>query len=332
LDLVNPRTYLSVAAFQAQPSDYDLSSYSANNLQDLLVRASGVVDAYLRRTLLATQVTERMRGDGTNTLFIGRHPIIFVKRIEFVLPGMQGFQLPVSQILVDYNTGENLNYTPLVFQGMGLTVAFPRGAPFDITYGYGMGYAVPAPAFTTQDVTPQAGTPLAPGTYYIAVTSQTMWGESTSSITQITTATGSINVVITPVPGAYIYPVYLGTSNSASALNLVGRSPSTNYGSNPLTVNVQSLSAPTGIFPQTLPTTDSSAYPLPNAIIEATRLIALGILWEQNNLANRGIYRQSSDHKELMWRSTEGQGGKGVSYVQQQAMELLKPYSLQSVF
>src|SRR5579872_3956305 len=163
MDLVNPRTYLSAAAFQAQCNDYDLSSYSASQLQELLVRASGAIDAYLHRTLLATEVVERKYGDGSNTLYLGRHPIIYVKRIEYVLPGMQGFQVPVSQILIDYNTGEELNYTPLVFQGLGQTTVFPRGAPVDITYGYGMGYAVPAPAFVLGAAPLPGGTPLAPG-------------------------------------------------------------------------------------------------------------------------------------------------------------------------
>lgn len=332
MDLVTPRTYIPTEVFQKMPNDYDLTPYTSVQLQGLLVRATGSVDAYMKRTLLATEVTEQKVGDGSNLMYIDRFPIIYIKNIQFVLPGMQGYQVPVSQILIDYNVSELLNYTPLVFQGIGLTTVFPRGTPITITYGYGMGYAVPSPSFTTKDVAPTTGTPLAPGTYYTAVSSQTMWGESQPTITPVTTATGAIQYTLTPVPGAYIYNVYLGTSNSPSALTRVAQSPSTNYGSQPLAVTVSSLAPPNGLFAQVFPASDSSAYPIPPAVIEATRLTALDMLWAQNNLANRGIAMQRSGDKDIRWRSTEGNSGRGVSYVTQQVQELLSPYKLQSVF
>jgi hypothetical protein len=337
LDLVSPRLYLPVATFQAQPNDYDLSSYTNAQLQDLLVRASGVVDSYLRKTYLATEITERLEGDGSNRIHLGRYPIIYVRSIQFVLPGMAGFGVPISQLLVDIDKfGEIINYTPLIFQGLGEVTIFPRGVPVDICYAYGYGYALPAPAFTMTDVALPGNTslPLGPNGW-LAVTTRTMWGETTATPVQHNVTTGAVRATIVPVMGAYKYEVYFGTGATQpapSAMNLVAESPATTFGDNPLSVVVAQNVAPPNLFPATLPTTDSSSHPIRNELVEATRLVALGMLWEQNSLANRGVQRQRSGDKDLTWRSTEGNSGKGVSYVTAQVQEVLKGLSLQAIF
>jgi hypothetical protein len=113
---------------------------------------------------------------------------------------------------------------------------------------------------------------------------------------------------------------------------LVAESASTSYGVAPLTIVLNSTTAPVTMYSQPLPTSDTSAPQVPNAIVEGTRLLALSILWEQNNLANRGVALQVEGDKRIGWRSTEGASGRGVPLAEQQATVALQPYSLQGIF
>jgi hypothetical protein len=330
--LFNPPLYLSLAAFKAQGNDYDLTPYSDAQLTDLLVRASAKADSIMHRSYQPQEISERFYGDGSNSLIIDRAPLAYVKQIQFVQPGMVGFNIPVSQILIDYRTSEALQYTPLTFIGQGYTTTFPRGTPVDILYAFGYGVAIASPAFTLADLpVGTSNTHLAPGAYYIGISTKTMWGESIPTIVgPYTTASGVIQASLVAQPGAYLYNVYIGTT----ALNgqLVGQTPATTYGNTALSATVSSQTPSPYLFTQALPLVDTSANPLPGAIIEATRIMTLGILWEQNNLANRGIYKQDSGRKSLMWKSTDGMSGKGLSYAEGQATELLRPYALNAIF
>ena len=106
----------------------------------------------------------------------------------------------------------------------------------------------------------------------------------------------------------------------------------TSFGSTGLSFTVSSTTPQNGMWQDVLPLTDTSAPVLPGAISEAVRLLALSVIWEQNNLANRGIYIQDSGKKRLAWRATQGNSGRGVPIAWEQATALLRPYSLQSIF
>lgn len=396
--LQTPATYLSVATFRAQPNDFDLSSYTDSQLQDILVRASGSADSYMRRSYRPQEITEQFEGDGTNLLDLRNNPICYVKSAQLVMPGFAPFALPLGEIMIDYQRGTIRSWSPMIFQTLGVANVFPRnGLPIVITYAYGFGYPIPAPAFTLDD---DAQGTFEAGTYNIVCTTRTQPGESLPSAPQqITLASNAgIDVNITPQPGAYVYRIYASSAADNTTLTeaaaadaatidvagiagmsagsqwlldagttsveivtiqsatgnvatlaaplvnahaegallipmptLVAESPATNYGQSLMTVTLNSM-APAPIGALLPPTMDTSMWPLPDAIVEATRLLALGMIWEQNNLANRGLYAQKTNRKELTWKSTEGSAGKGVSYIQQQAAALLQPYALQAVF
>jgi hypothetical protein len=393
--LVSPASYLSVAAFKAQPNDYDLSGYSDTQLTDLLVRASGRANAIMRKSYLASEKTVRYIGDGTNRLTLLQSPVLYVKRAQIVSPVGGGTFIPTAQLLVDYNAGFLTDYTPLLIQGNGYFASFPSGIPVDVTLAHGYGYSVAPPPWTSAD-SPAGG--LAPGAYNLAVTSKTMWGESSAVVQQVTTASGSFVITPNPVLGAYVYRAFISpaahntTLNGATAIGatsftlasaalatpgakllfdtganaevltvasvagsvvtttgaalyghangsaviplptLVAESPYTAYGASGQTIAVDSLVAASGMWPDPLPTTDTSAAAVPNAMIEAVRLLALDMLWAQNNLANRGVMETQSGKKSVRWRSTEGNSGRGVSYTRQEAETLLAPFAFRGVF
>lgn len=144
----------------------------------------------------------------------------------------------------------------------------------------------------------------------------------------VATVTSATNT-ITTIAGA----VYAHASGVAiiEQPKLVGESPFTSYGFPHMQILVNSTSAPNGIYQDVLPLTDTSAPPIPNAFIEATRLLAMSIIYEQNNLANRGVYMMNTNRKRVSWKSTEGTSGRGVPVVEQQAAELLKPYKFSGI-
>lgn len=327
--LAKPPSYITTEQFRAMPLDYDLSSYTDPQIQDILNRASGAADALMRRSLLARERTMRYIGDGTNKLELRENPLLYVKRIQIVIPGSIGPLIPLDQILIDYQSGSVLQYTPLLWEGQGYFARFPDDIPVDVTlaYGYKCG-VVKAPTWTSADTD---GTGLAAGAYDIAITTRTMWGETTATPLTVTTATGNIVVTIAPVLGAYLYRAYVA-EHGQTPLTLVAESPFTAYGTTAMTIDVNALTPQNGLWPDPLPTTDTSAPELPSAITEAVRLLALNILWEQNNLANRGVAKTESGRKSIAWRSTEGSAGKGVPLAVQQATALLKPYSLQAIY
>lgn len=395
--LNNPATYLSVAEFKARALDYDISGYSDAQLQTFLVEASGHAESIMRRKLRAQERTIRYLGDGTNRLELHQAPLLYVKRLQIVFPGTTGPYIPMDQLLLDHGSGSVFEYTPMLFNGtMGYFSRFPDGIPVDVTLAWGFAYTYAQPAYTTLDSANRGG--VTPGAYNLAITTKSMWGETTAVVKQYTTASGVFVNTITPVLGAYLYRAYCSSAANNTTLNgatlanaatftvhaiggiavgdvlligagataeyatvaavngsvitpqaalvnahadgeavieqpkLVAESPFTAYGSAAMNVTVNSLSAPDGIYQDVLPLTDNSAPPIPDAIPKAVAMLTLDQMYEQNNLANRGVSTTRSGRKEVQWRATDGNSAKGVSSFVQQATELLKPYSLQKIF
>jgi hypothetical protein len=329
--LNNPATYLSLDDFKGQANDYDLSGYTDSQLTDILVRASGQADAIMRRSYLPQEVTEFFEGNGTNMLMLCRNPILYIKNVQLVMPGFAPFTLPVSQFLIDYQRGSIRAYTPIIYQSIGVANMFPRnGLPLVVQYAFGMGYSVAAPAFTLTD----SGTngSLTPGQQYdFTVTSRTQSGESAESAVQsITPSASSVSVNITPSYGALVYRVY--AAEHGGSRKLVAESPATNYGADTIALTITSLSAPTNYGTVSPPTSDTSATPIPSAIVEAVRMIALSMLYEQNNLANRGVSMQDDGKQRIGWKSTEGTSGRGKPLMVQQAEDMLAAYADSGVY
>ena len=331
--LISPASYISIDDFKTIPNDYDLSSYTDVQLSDMLVRASGMADAILKRSLLATEVSERFYGDGSNTLSLRTRPIIYVRKMQFVQPGIAGFIIPLDRVLIDSIRGEIVQYSPLELQGIGYISVFPDGLPIDITFGYGYGYnPVVAPSWTYADA-PTLTTSLAPGVYTIGISTRTQNGETIPNFQNVTTATGTIALTVPPVLGAYLYRAFIapGASNGASA-TLVAEIPATTFGGVSTKTLISSTTPPAGYFAESAPTIDTSALAMPQSIREAVRLLAMQIIYEQNNLANRGVAGTTSGRKRVQWRSTEGTSGRGTPLYYDQALEILRPLSLQEIF
>lgn len=393
----NP-SYLTAAQFKAQPNDQDLTAYTDAQLQDILNRASGYADAIMRRSLLARERTIRYTGDGSNKLELRENPVLYIKRLQLVVPGSTGALIPPNQLLIDYQSGSVLNYTPVYLMGgIGYYAMFPAGCPIDVTLGYGYGYtAATAPTWSAVD----AGSGSLPASVNVAITTKTFFGETTATVKQYASATGSFLVSPGSVLGGYVYRAYVSNAANNTTLNgatlasatsfvlasvgtmaagdvllvdsgasaeyltvagvnagtktitttggaayahasgvtviaqptLAVESPFTSYGATGLQFTVSSLTPRNGIWPDVLPLTDTSAPQIPSAILEATRLLALQIIWEQNNLSNRGVYVQDSGKKRIGWKSTEGSSGRGVPLAVEQATVLLKPYALQGLY
>lgn len=386
-------TYLSTDAFKAQANDYDLTPYTDVQLLDILTRASGHADAIMRRSLLLQEKIVRYEGDGTNRLELHESPLAYIKRIEVVVTGQSGTAVPLDQVLIDFRSGDIREYTPLLLVGVGFFDRFPRGIPVDVTMGVGYGMTYAEPVWTSAD----GDGSLPAGTYNVAVSTATMWGETTATVRQVTTAGGKIILSVKSVLGAYRYRAYLsdaannttlsaaveanatnatlsvagtiavgdsllvgsetdnaeivtvtavnGTTITAPFVNahaqgesvieaptLVAVSQFSASGADGRTIDLSSLSAQDSLWPDALPLTNTASPAVPMPIVEATRQLALSMLYEQNNLANRGVFQQKSGHKELSWKSTEGMSGKGVPLMVQTATELLAPFALCGIF
>lgn len=330
--LVDPPSYITSNQFRSMANDYDLSSYTDSQLQDMLNRASGQADALMRRSLLAQERTRRYIGNGTNRLDLKFNPLLYVKRLQIVIPGISGPIIPIDQLLVDYESGEILEYTPLTFEGQGYFSRFPNDIPVDVTLAYGYGYGVvKAPTWTYVDQGVQPGQGLAPGSYDIAVTSKTMYGETTATLKTVSTTTGSILITVAPTVGAYLYRAY-AAPHGTTPLTLIDESPFTAYGTTAMFITVASLLSQNNLWPDPLPTEDSSAPALPYGITEAVRLLTLSAVYEGSNLANRGVEETRSGRKGTRWLLSAGTSAKGESATMTSAKEMLRPYSLQAIY
>ncbi len=325
--IANPPSYITAAQLRAMPLDYDLSSYTDPQLQDICNRVGGMIDAELRRSLLAQERNLCIYGTGQNTLELGVRPVIWVRELRLIQPGTSGYVIPISQTMIDYERGEVTLYSPLELQGIGTVSIFPRNVPILAVVASGYGVAVSAPTWAHAD----APGSLAPGMYDFAVTTRTEWGETTATTTVVTTALGGVMITVTPTLGASQYRVF-AAPHGATPLTLVAEISATTYNTTPITALVTNLNAPTGEFSENLPTVDTSAHAMPFAFTEAARLYALSMIFEQNNLANRGVQLTVSDGKRTGWRSTEGSSGKGAPLYAVQAASLLAPYALAAIF
>ncbi len=389
--IASPPSYLTAATFLAMPNDYDLSAYTSTQIQDVLNRASGTANSIMRRNLLAQELTEDFFGNGTRTLALNASPIIYVRQMQFVQPGLQGFTIPLNRVVVDTLKGTIDQYSPLVLQGVGYISAFPAGTPVAITYARGYGYGpMPQPVYTTSDALYAPGG-LTPGTYLVGITTRTQRGETLPTYSVVTAALGSILVNLSPILGVWKYRAFVSKATTLTALASIGATsvavasaapfavgqtvllepgaaaqesvtvtaivgsaigisattkahssgaaiaplPSlvtdiaaSTFGGSPVTGTLSSLALPDGYFPELAPTVDTSAIVAPPEIVEAVRLLALSMFYEQNNLSNRGVGSTKSGAKTVQWRSTEGSNAKGVPLMVQQASELLAGHRL----
>lgn len=396
--LANPAAYITAATFKTMPIDYDLTPYSDPQIQDILNRASAKVNSIIKRDLLAKERVIRELGNGDSRLELRTAPLLYIKKIQIVVPGSTGPLIPVDQVLIDYTSGSILQYTPLYYNGQGYFSRFPKDIPVDFTVGSGYGYTISSPSYTTSDMGGSNGLPA--GTYNVAISTKTMFGETAPTVRQVTTASGNILVVVAETLGAYLYRAYISSAANNTTLNgatLVGatsfvlnsvgtiavgdvllfdsganaeyltvasvnagtktvttttgavnahsnsvavieqpklcaESPFTAYGLTQMQIGINSLSAPSGIYQDVLPLADTASAPVPSIIIEATRLLAMSILYEQNNLANRGVYTTRTNRKEISFKSTEGNSGRGVPLMEEQAAAILRPFQLQAIF
>jgi hypothetical protein len=383
-------SYLTATQLKALPSDYDLSGYTDAQLDSMCVAATGYADSYMRRSYRAQERTIRYYGSGESFLQLEEKPLLYVKRVQLAIPATQGAILPTSQLLIDYEAGAMLSYTPMYWQGVRGYV-FPRNVPVDVTQAWGCGYSVAKPPAIT--IAESQGTGLTPGAYNVAVTAKTFYGETSSPVQQYTTTSGVF--VITPAPGlgVYLFRAYaspaannttltaapaagatalavagstgmtpnaqwlLGAGATAEVVTiasvagsnvtlaaglqfahaigeafipvpiLVGESPFVAYGSTTLQITVNSLSAPANIWQDTLPTVDTSSPQVADGILEANRLLILQRIYEQNNLANRGIYQMGENTNRIAWKQTDGMSGTGKPLMVQQAESLLDAYA-----
>lgn len=291
----NP-SYIDAPTFTGQVSGGLASNLLANIspivLQDILNRASGRADAIMCRSLLAREETRYYMGTGTQSLDIDETPLLYVRQIAFAQPGLGGLIIPTQNILVDYESGELITFTPLLLQGAGYVARFPRGVELAVRVAWGYGYAVAPPQWTASDTQPSGYGSLAPGQYSVAVTAATFWGESTATPQTITTATGAFALAVKAQMGSERYRVYIGPQGTPAAqLGLVGEIPATSFTSGALGITISSLLPPIGMFAATLPQSDTTGQPTPPAVVEATRLLALDMLYEDANPANIGIAR-----------------------------------------
>lgn len=382
-------SYLTPAQFLALPNDYDFTSYSTPQIQAMLTAASGHADSIMKKSYLAQEGTIRYTGTGLAHIELEEKPLLYVKRVQIALPGAQGLIFPANQLLIDYEQGSVLDYTPLYWQGV-LGYVFPKGIPVDVTCAWGYGLTVAtAPKVTIVD---GQGTGLPAGTYNVAVTSKTQYGETTAVVQSYTTASGVFVITPAEVLGVYVFRAYVspatynttlssGVAAAATTLPvtatagmnpgdqwllgagatlevvtiatvgggnvtltagtlyahnsgeafipvpvLVGESPFVAYGTQTIQILVNSLNAPANFWQDILPTTDSSAPQIPDAIPEAVRQLVLDRVYEQNNLANRGVSGVSEGDKRVMWRSTTGNSGRGTSSIIDTVTALLEPY------
>ncbi len=335
--LVSPATYVTADDFLSMPLDYNLDGYTDDQVTDILVRASGIANAILKRSLLATERLQRFRGNGTSRLSLHARPLLYVRSMQFVVPGLIGAAIPLDRVNIDYELGTIEVVRPLALQGVGYEPFFPERVPIDISFAAGYGYdPYEAPQWSAVDT--NAGVvSLAPGQYLVGVTTRTPWGETTPTLQTVTTASGAFTLTITPALGAYSYRVYAAPLSAAATadptqLTLVGEVPSATFTDGPSTYNVSSLATPAFTYPAPLSLTDTAAPPLPQEIREAIRLLAMQQIYEQNNLSNRGIARTESGRKSVQWRSTEGSGGRGVPLYFEQASQLLAPFAFSEVY
>jgi hypothetical protein len=143
------------------------------------------------------------------------------------------------------------------------------------------------------------------------------------------TITGIAGAVLTTTPVQYPHASGALVSPQTS---LVCDVPFTTFNGEPSAATIGSLTPPAGYVTEAAPLVDSSQLPTPWEIAEGTRLLALSSIFEQNNLANRGVAGTQSDRKRVLWRSTEGSGGRGVPTLWQQAESILKPKMLSGIF
>jgi hypothetical protein len=173
-------------------------------------------------------------------------------------------------------------------------------------------------------------------------------GTSTMSVTAAAVATVGAELLIDSGANAEIVTVasVVGTTVTATTAlqyahaigapvillpSIVAETPQASTSTTSV-VSFSSFTPPADFYADTLPVVDTSAPQLPYGVIEGVRLLTLSMIFEQNNLANMGVYRTQTGGEGVMWKSTEGNSGRGTPTLVEQAMNYLKPYALQAIF
>ena len=69
--------------------------------------------------------------------FAARIVVNTLDLVSIVLPGQALFPIPLTQLVVDAQKGEIINYTPLMFQNLGYATIFPAMLPLLVRYTFG---------------------------------------------------------------------------------------------------------------------------------------------------------------------------------------------------
>lgn len=320
--IATPPAYLDAATFKAGLTGIPallVANLSDVQIQNVLNGATGRADAIMCRSVLAREETRYYRGNGTATLDIDETPLLYVRSIAFAQPGLGSLSIPTQNLLIDYEGGELVTFTPLFLQGSGYVAHFPYGIELAVKIGFGYGRAVPQPTFSVVDSPSTGMTTLAPGSYDIAVVAGSFWGQTAAVPRTVASRSGGLLVTVQSVLGADRYRVFLAPTGQP--LMLAAEIPATSFTSGPLAATVIANAPPPGEFAEPAPLTDSSAQPVPPAIVEATRILALDMLYEDANPANVGIARDG----EMHYRRGEDSAAKTAGAMARAAL-LLSPF------
>lgn len=136
---------ISLQELQSYNLPIDLSGYTPNDLNQLILQATAWVNGECRhyKGFEAHRVIDRVYGRGNNNLFTSFYPILALNKINIVFPANQGNvnlpgpnQVPIdpNRVIVDHNAGIIKNWSPFVFQTIGYMTVFPDGVPMDVDY------------------------------------------------------------------------------------------------------------------------------------------------------------------------------------------------------
>lgn len=296
--IANPPSYITAADFlnqyHAAPVLAILNAMNAatpNQLQEALNRASGAADAFMKRSLLAREVTLLYEGSGTRFLDLEYAPLIYVRQLNFAQPGLWNI-IPLPNLEIDYMNGIVATYMPFLLQGIGLYATFPKGFEIQARFAYGYNYTVANPSLTITDAHIPGNPSLAPGTYDIVVATRTPWGVTMGTAVTYTTTTGQISILIGTVLGGASYPIYIAPHGQQPILNQEPMSVTFNAG--PMYATITTLTEQLGLYAETAPTEDTSAMAPPQQLIQAMRLLTYDDIFSSSNVGLWGITKDNT--------------------------------------
>ena len=198
---------------------------------------------------------------------------------------------------------------------------------------WGYGFSLQPPQWTAIDSPIILGGPaLVPGSYDMAVTTRTPWGETMAVPQTIETVNGRIALTVTPTLGAWRYGVYIRPQFTGQGdgppLELVAEVETTKFDASPLSTTITSLIPQNVMYPETLPIRDTSAHEFPDAVVAATRLLAIDTIREDQNMANAGIIGDGT----TKFATTQGSAPGAHSAFWLRAEQLLATFESANVY